>query len=282
MRSFVKFAMIGLVSMIALMSIGCSRVPAGSVGVKVYLLGTNKGVDNEVLDVGRYWIGMNEELYIYPIYQVNYVYTREVIEGSPTNEEFVFQTAEGMECSVDLGVAITFQKNKISWMFQKYRKGPDEIRAVVVRNAIRDALNKEASLMPVESVYGAGKAKLIESVHAIVKSKLDTTGIIVDNISLIGSIRLPGTIKEALDSKVAATQKAQQRENELREAEAAAKKMVATAQGEADANRIKTSSLNQQIIEWQRLTNEKAAIDKWNGVLPQVTGGATPMISIAR
>lgn len=280
MSNLIKFMMICVVSMMAFMSIGCSKVPAGNVGIKVYLLGTNKGVDNEVLDVGRYYIGINEELYIYPTYQMNYVYTRDKTEGSPDNEEFIFQTAEGMECSVDLGVAISFNKDKISQMFQKYRKGPDEIRGIVVRNAIRDALNKEASNMPVESVYGAGKAKLLESVQLIVKSQLDTTGIIIDKISLIGSIRLPTSIKEALDSKVAATQKAQQRENELREAEAAAKKLIAAAQGEAEANRIKTSSLNTQVIEWQRIMNEKAAIDKWNGALPQVTGNATPFVNI--
>jgi regulator of protease activity HflC (stomatin/prohibitin superfamily) len=282
MRSFVKFIMIALVSMIAFMSIGCSTVPAGSVGVKVYLLGNNKGVDNEVLNVGRYWIGINEQLYIYPTYQINYTYTKDIGEGDPSNEEFTFQTAEGMECQVDLGVSIRFQKDKIANMFQTYRKGPDEIRAIVVRNTIRNALNKQTGTMPIEFVYGAGKAAMIDSVQANVKSQLDSTGIVVEQISLIGSIRLPETIKAALNSKVAATQKAQQRENELREAEAAAKKLVATAQGEADANRIKTSSLNQQIIEWQRLTNEKAAIDKWNGQLPQVTGGATPMINIAR
>ena len=38
----------------------CSYVPAGNVGIKVNLLGGDKGVDSEVLGVGRYWIGWNE------------------------------------------------------------------------------------------------------------------------------------------------------------------------------------------------------------------------------
>ena len=36
---------------------GCTKVPAGNVGIKVYLLGGAKGVESEVLGVGRYWIG---------------------------------------------------------------------------------------------------------------------------------------------------------------------------------------------------------------------------------
>ena len=44
----------------------CSKVPAGHEGVIVHLLGTSKGVDTEVKGPGRYWIGWNDELYIFP------------------------------------------------------------------------------------------------------------------------------------------------------------------------------------------------------------------------
>lgn len=278
----IKFVKIALLSVVACLSfVGCSRVPAGEVGVKVYLLGTNKGVDNEVLGTGRYWIGINEELYTFPTYQINYVFTQDATEGSPTNEEFVFQTSEGMVCEMDMGVAIHFERDKIAKMFQTYRKGPEEIRGVVVKNAMRDALNKVSSNMPVESVYGSGKTALMDSVMSNLKRQFDSTGIIIEKISLIGAIRLPPEVKSALDSKISATQRAQQRENEIREAEAQAKKTIAQAQGEAEANRIKLSSLNAQIIEWQRLQNELIAIQKWNGVLPSVTGaGAVPFINV--
>ena len=45
-----KIAALGL---IALTVAACSYVPAGNVGVKVNLLGGEKGVDSEVLPVGR-------------------------------------------------------------------------------------------------------------------------------------------------------------------------------------------------------------------------------------
>ena len=40
----------------------CRKVPAGYVGVKVYLLGGAKGVDSEKLGVGRHFIGFNEAI----------------------------------------------------------------------------------------------------------------------------------------------------------------------------------------------------------------------------
>ena len=236
----------------------CDKVPAGYVGVKVDLLGSNKGVQQEVLGVGRYWIGFNEELYTYPIYQVNYVFTADDSEGSPENEEFKFQTNEGMSCSMDLGVSLHFDSDKISQMFQTYRKGPEEIRAIVVRNALRDALNKVAGKMPVESVYGSGKGFLVDTVQIIAKKQLDSTGIIIDKISLINDIRIPPSIKKALNSKVEMTQKAQQIENEVRAAKAQAEIILVRARAEAESNALLSKSLSPSLLK-------KMELEKWNG-----------------
>lgn len=259
---FLLFALFGL----SMLSSSCSRVDSGYVGVKVYLLGGSKGVNNEVLGVGRYWIGVNEQLFTFPTYQVNYVFTAASTEGSPENEEFTFQTKEGMECSMDMGLGMHFNPDKISDMFQRYHKGEDEIRGVVVRNVLRSSLNKAASSMPVEFVYGEGKAVLLDSVKSMTKRELDGTGIIVDNLYLIGSIRIPSTVIDALNSKIGMTQKAQQSENELRKAEADAKIVVVKAEAEAQANRIIANSITPTLVQWE-------SIKKWNGQLPQVTSG---------
>lgn len=276
----------GILLLFILVMTSCSKVPQGYVGIKVYLLGSSKGVDHEVLGVGRYWIGANEELFKFPTYQINYVYTKSPTEGSPENEEFTFQTREGMECSVDLGVAMHFEKEKITLMFQKYRKGEEEIRGVVVRNSIRDALNKIASSMNVESVYGEGKTILIDSVQHVVKNYLDSTGIFIDKLYLIGSIRIPSSVKEALDSKVKMTQEAQQTENEVQKAKAEADIQIAKANGEAQsiliqaqaqakANQLISASITQTLVQYK-------AIEKWDGKLPTVSGGNTPFINIPK
>lgn len=41
------------------------KVEAGSVGVKVNLLGSSKGVEVEILGVGRHWISLNEQLFTF-------------------------------------------------------------------------------------------------------------------------------------------------------------------------------------------------------------------------
>lgn len=271
---FVLFAIIAVVMATSFTS--CQKVEAGYVGVKVNLLGTDKGVQRQVLGVGRYWIGINEELYKFPTYQINYVYTAAKDEGSEANEEFSFQTNEGMVCSCDLGVAMHFEQDKISQMFQKYHKGEEDIRAVVVRKEIRDALNRVAGSMPVETVYGSGKGKLMDTVENIVKAKLAPNGIIIDDVSLIGAIRIPKSIEDALNLKVQMTQEAQKAQNQVAKAKAEADIAVAKAQGMADAkkiaadgeayyNRTVSGSLTPQIVEMKRL-------EKWDGHYPQTYG----------
>ncbi len=260
----------------------CSKVPAGHVGVKVYLLGTSKGVDHEELGIGRYWIGVNEELYLFPTFQQNYVWTQSRDEGSPNDESISFQTKEGMKVSADLGISYHIDPTKVSALFEKFRKGTDEITDIYLRNYVRDSLNKIAGGYEIESVYGAGKADLIERVQKDVSSQVSQFGIIVDKIYWIGELRLPSAMTEALNAKVQATQKAQQRENEVAEARAEADKQIAQARGEAEALRKKAQSITQALLEYERIKVQQEAIKKWDGKLPtsMIPGSSVPFVNV--
>ena len=75
---------------VILSSCSWERVDAGYAGVKVNLLGSSKGVQQEPVGTGRYFLGPNQELFLFPTFQVNYVYTADSSEGSPANEEFTY------------------------------------------------------------------------------------------------------------------------------------------------------------------------------------------------
>lgn len=262
----------------------CSKVPAGYVGIKVYLLGGDKGVDTEELPVGRYWIGINEDLFLFPTFQVNYVWTKSSDEGSPNDESITFQTKEGLEVNGDFGISFRIDPKKTTILFQKYRRGIEEITNIFIRNMVRDAINGIASTLPMENIYGEGKQNLINEVQLFVNNQTEPEGLIINKIYLIGSFRLPQSVVNALNSKIEATQKAQQRENEIREAEATAKKMIAQAEGEArstliiaeaeaKAIRLKAASVTPSLIQYE-------AVQTWDGKMPQVTGQNVPFINL--
>ena len=265
--------------------VACDYVPAGNVGVKVNLLGGDKGVETEVLPVGRYWIGINEELYVFPTFMQNYVWTKDPTEGSQNDESISFQTADGMTANADIGISYSIDPEKVSMIFQTYRRGVEEITDTFLRNMVRDALVKQASNKPIEYVYGAGKAELIAAVQKDVADQVAPIGIKIDKIYWIGEIRLPAVVLDSINNKNAATQMAQQRQNEVAQAKAEADKKIEDARGTAEsilrvaeaqakANRLLADSLSPEFVQYQ-------AITKWDGILPKMTGSsAIPFIDV--
>ena len=279
-----RFKKLMIFTAVILVFASCSRVPAGHVGIKFHLLGNSKGVDYEELSPGLYWIGAYKELYRFPTFSQNYVWTVDPTEGSKNNEQFVFQDKEGLELSADIGITYRLDPTKVPMLFERYKRGIDEITDVFLRNMVRDALVSNTSSMDVDMIYGEGRTELLKRVEDEVQEQVEELGIIIERLYWIGSIRVPDGVRNAIDMKIRATQTAIQRENELREAEAEARKRIAEAEGraesrlreaiaEAEANRIVNASLTNQLIEYRK-------IDKWDGKVPQVQGAGTPIIDM--
>lgn len=278
-----KIKKIALVAGIGIGLTACSTVPPGYVGVKVELLGGDKGVDSYELGVGRYWIGWNEQLFLFPTFMQNYTWTQNV---HGTDESFTFQTVDGMTASADIGISYQIKPDKVTSIFQTYRRGVEEITDTFLRNMVRDALVAEVSSKPIEYVYGAGKAELIKRVQDDVQAQVDAIGIKVDKIYWIGDIRLPPNVVKSINDKNAATQLAQQRQNEVAQTQAEAAKRVAQAKGEADsilltaqaqaqANEILAKSITPEFVKYK-------ALEKWDGKLPvtMIPNGSVPFVSI--
>ncbi len=259
----VKKISLGIVLLIIFLFLinNCQKVPAGYVGVKVYLLGGNKGVDSEELGVGRYWIGINEELYLYPTFTKTYVWTADYQEGSETNESIDIQTKEGLTVNADVGIQFRIDPNQANVLFQTYRRGIDEITDAVLRTAVRDSLNRLSSTMTSDMIYGQGRVELIEKATEAIAKEFVSKGIVVERLYWIGTMRLPDKVKQALDAKIEAIQKAESRENELREALAQAKIDKAKAEGTAAQIKLESQQLTPLMIQ-------KMWIEKWDGKLP--------------
>lgn len=268
-----KVSLLLVILLLSLFTIDCNKVPAGYVGVKVYLLGGNKGVDSEELGVGRYWIGINEELYLYPTFTKNYVWTAGFDEGSEANESIDIQTQEGLTVNADVGIQFRIDPTQANELFQTYRKGIDEVTDVVLRNAVRDTLNQQASTMTSETIYGAGKVLLINKTTELLQKEFKPKGILIEKLYWTGVMRLPEKIRDALDKKIEAIQRSEQRENELREAKAQAQ--IDKAKAEGTANQIR-----QEAQQLTPLTIQKMWIEKWDGVLPSYVTGSNNMMMV--
>lgn len=271
---FKALAVVALAS--GLTACGFSSVPAGYTGVKVNKMGGEKGVDMKETGTGWVFTTPNESVYKFPTFNQNFN-----LDGVKAQDK------DGMVVGLPLGIVLRAQEGSAPLLFKTYRKGMPEIVSVNVPQVVRDALNNESSKTTAQAMYGKDREAFIKRVEVRVQEHFQSRGITVESVFLTGQIDLPPTVVAALNRKIEATQKAEQRENELRQTIAEAEKnraeaqglkdaAILKAQGEAEALTIKGSALraNPGVVELN-------AIDKWNGVLPTMMGaGAVPFINV--
>lgn len=284
MKSKLSIFLCVLIMAISFSSCKVKTVDRGYAAVKFKKYGSEKGINKTPLGPGWYTIGINEDLFLLPTFTQNYVWTSDSTEGSPTDESLNFQDIQGLELNADLGITYHVDITKAADILEKYNMGLSEITDLYLRNMIRDALVMRASKMDVADIYGSGKAGLIAAVQEDVSKQCAPIGIIVEKIYLIGRIKVPAVVKAAIDAKINATQLAQQRENEIREVEAAAAKKVAEATGTAEALTInaKAEAAANKLISASMtpLLVEKLKVERWDGKLPGVTGGGIPFLNL--
>ncbi|AOW13234.1 hypothetical protein LPB72_06775 [Hydrogenophaga crassostreae] len=87
-------------------------------------------------------------------------------------------------------------------------------------------------------------------------------------------------IDQAIEDKVEATQKKLTAEPDLERIKVKAESALAKARRKAEALKAKRLEIMPDLLQLTRLENEADAIKKWNGQMPQVTGGGAPLVQI--
>lgn len=250
--------------------ISMTTIPAGYVGVRVNLY-ADKGVQNEVVGTGRYFLGINERMYEFPTFNqlMNY------------ETPFTFQTSDAMDVKARIGVEYNIEPEKAADVFATYRKGIEEITEVNLRQYISDALINHGTTMDINELTQGGKTHLLDSVTKEIREKLSPIGIRIIKLSWIDDLQYPEQVKESINAKIEATQRALLRENEVAQSKAEAQKLIEAAKGEAESVRLRAQAEADAIAIKAKALRDNPnvlqlnAIDKWDGKLPvYMTGGA--------
>lgn len=261
--------------------VGCERIDAGHVGVKVDLYGTDKGVQDAEQVTGMVWyLRAASQVYEFPTFVQQAKWANEQgEEGKNVDNSIHCTTSDGMAVSFDVGLNYMVKADKVSDIFQKYRLPLEQIQEQYLRTSVRNAYNSVAGGMTAENII-SHRALYEDSVRVVLDRGLKPEGFIVQQLTILGKITVPPQLERAINAKIEAVQNAQRVENELMQTRAEAAKFEAEATGyanslmirakaESEANRLKQATLTPLIIQQQ-------LIEKWNGALPQY--GAVPQL----
>jgi prohibitin 2 len=110
--------------------------------------------------------------------------------------------------------------------------------------------------------------------------RLKVNNIAVDAFSIV-AFSFSKVFTEAIESKQTAEQLALKAKRDLERIKVEAEQKVTAAQAEAEALRLQRANISTDLIELRKIEANLKAIEKWNGVLPQVTGnGGMPFVGL--
>jgi seryl-tRNA synthetase len=116
--------------------------------------------------------------------------------------------------------------------------------------------------------------------RATLSERLRAYNIHVDAFSIVG-FSFSKIFMEAIESKQTAEQLALKAKRDLDRIKIEAEQKITAAQAEAESLRLQRANISTDLIELRKVEANLRAIDKWNGILPQVTGsGPVPFIGI--
>ena len=101
-----------------------------------------------------------------------------------------------------------------------------------------------------------------------------------DGRSMTGSYQTSTGKSGTIESKTTAEQLKLKAERDLERIRIESEQKMTQARAEAEALRVQKENVTENLIKLRQIEMQQRAIEKWDGKLPQVTGGATPFIDL--
>jgi regulator of protease activity HflC (stomatin/prohibitin superfamily) len=297
-RNLIRLAAIAGVivigSIVVMSVVRVTRINAGYVGVEVNLAGSQRGAQDIPIRTGWvFYSPLKTQVIEFPTFVQTVKWTADINEGHPVNEELVFNSKEGQEVRADVSLSYAIDAGRVPEFYVKYRTDDlERFTHGILKDIVRNSLNEVASTYTLEDIYGENKARFLRESRERMEMQVEPVGVGIQQFGFIGKPRFTAAIEQAITQKTQAITEAERARNQLAVTQAEMAKTVAEAEGEArsqverargeatsaierargeaEANRLRQASITPQLLEWRRLENQRALVEKWNGELPRM------------
>ena len=177
--------------------------------------------------------------------------------------------------TVQTTIAINYRVDT-SKSFSIYKNIGRDYEAILVVPAVNEVLKAIAAEYTAEESV-TNRSLISEGLIVGLNEKLNDIGLYVTDVNII-NFDFSDAYIIAIEEKQVAQQQLLKAETEkqtkITNAEAEAEALKIRAEAEAEANRILAESITDTLVEYNK-------IEKWNGQLPQVTGGASSILDVS-
>jgi len=179
---------------------------------------------------------------------------------------------------VDMSVALNYHimPNEANLVYQTIGL---QFKERIIDPAIQEVMKAVSARYTAEELITKRPAVSSEMKDELT-SRLLESNIAVDAFSII-SFSFSKTFTDAIEAKQTAEQNALKAKRDLDRIKVEAEQTIAAATAEAEALRLQKMNISPDLIELRKIEANLKAIEKWNSILPEVTGaGAIPFIGV--
>lgn len=160
-----------------------------------------------------------------------------------------------------------------------YQKIGIQFKERIIDPAIQEVVKAVTAKYSAEELITKRPA-VSEAMRMALADRLIANNIAVDAFSIV-IFSFSKVFTEAIEAKQTAEQLALKAKRDLERIKIEADQKITAARAEAESLRLQRANISPDLIELRRIEANMKAIEKWNGILPQVTGGgAIPMIGL--
>lgn len=153
-----------------------------------------------------------------------------------------------------------------------------EYRARIVDPAIGESLKAVTAQYTAEDLISK-RSEVSAKVKEALSAKLSMYNMILDEIN-ITEFKFSEEFDRAIEQKQIAEQQALKSKLDLERIKIEKEQEITRAEAQAEALRLQKQEVTQELIALRQIEAQLKAIEKWDGKLPGVTGGATPFINV--
>ncbi|MEO8445972.1 MAG: prohibitin family protein [bacterium] len=157
-----------------------------------------------------------------------------------------------------------------------------DYEAKIVLPAIRTAIRDVAVNFVATDIYSSKRDDYVNDVAKKLEKSFEGRGLILEKV-LLRNVELPQKVREAIDEKIAAEQRAQQMVYVLQKERQEAERKTVEAQGVAEAQRIINSTISNSYLQWKYIETLKELVNSPNNsfVIAPYDQKLTPMLNFS-
>jgi prohibitin 2 len=255
------------------------RIIGWSIGaLLVLLVAFNSYTTVEYGHVGLYkTFGKLNDSVLEPGIHLKIPFFQSVIE---VNTQVTKAEADSTASSKDLQpvsthVAVNYSVNKAS-VFNLMNNVGSGYDNVIINPAVQEIVKEVTARYPAEDLI-AKRDTVAGEISDLLTKRLAKYDLIVREINIV-NFKFSDAFNQSIEAKQVAQQQALKAENDLKRVQIEAKQLVAQAEAEAQSLKLKKQEVTPELVQLKQIEVQEKALDKWDGHLPSVTGGATPFI----